>query len=119
MKLNKNIHKLWHGFCKHVMNKYKSLEYKKMHGYGCMKHIDKYVKKHPEIEKIQCDDAFFASSSLYLIPHESKDEYFGTTMIFVPQCTDQQNQIFLYDNHVDQLVEALLKIKKKHKDKEM
>ena len=66
--------------------------------------INKYVaKKCHEIKIINCDDSVHAGSDILLIPHHSH----GITVIFIPQCTNVQNQFFLYENHYKMLLKAL------------
>lgn len=77
-------------------------------GYDVMCKIEKYIKRClPEIKIIRCDDSYYAGSDILLIPHPKH----GITIIFIPQCTDVQNQFFLYDNHHKEFVDALIEMK--------
>jgi len=80
-------------------------------GYECQERIEEYAKTHKdEIVIIYCDDNYYTLSILVLIPHKSKKEYWGTTVIFVPQCSGIRNELFLCaDSHVD-LYQALDKM---------
>ena len=78
-------------------------------GYALMKRIEKYVEQHPEILVVGVDDDYFAGSSLVLVPHNDKKtgEYFGTSVIYVPQCTGEDPiRFFLYPGHARGLLEA-------------
>lgn len=73
-------------------------------GYEVMCKINKYVTKYcPEIKIINCDDSVHAGSDILLIPHPNH----GITVMFIPQCTNVQNQFFLYENHYKMLLKAL------------
>lgn len=79
-------------------------------GYALMKRIEKYVEEHPEILVVGVDDDYFASSDLVLIPHNDKKtgSYFGTSVVYVPQCTGEAPvRFFLYPGHARCLVDAL------------
>jgi hypothetical protein len=82
-------------------------------GYDVMCKIERYVKRCcPEIKIIGCDDSYYSSSFILLIPHPRH----GITIMFIPQCTTIQNQLFLYDGHFDLLMEELKKMKYVYKN---
>jgi len=125
------IHHVWYAFCDHMKKWYYGLEpfFKKdfteskgkfryfdtkdFSGYDAMCRAEKYASKHKEIIVVGCDDAVFASSDIVLVPHEDNDGYWGTTVLFIPQCTTDKGQFFLYPNHLNNLLEVLQKIKEK------
>jgi len=73
-------------------------------GYDAMCKVEKFVKRCcPEIKIIRCDDSIYAGSDILLIPHPNH----GISVIFIPQCTQIQNEFFLYKNHHKELVKAL------------
>ena len=77
---------------------------KRLVGYEAMCKVGKFIKRCcPEIKIIRCDDSLYASSDILLIPHPNH----GITVIFIPQCTNIQNQFFLYKNHHKELVKVL------------
>jgi hypothetical protein len=77
---------------------------KRLVGYEAMCKVEKFIKRCcPEIKIIRCDDSLYASSDILLIPHPNH----GITVIFIPQCTNIQNQFFLYKNHHKELVKVL------------
>lgn len=81
-------------------------------GYDVMLKVETYIKKHcPEIRIVHCDDSVYASSNILLIPHPNH----GITVIFIPQCTSVQNQMFLYERHFKDLMSALEDMKKVYK----
>jgi hypothetical protein len=135
MKEIEEVHKIWKKFHRFLINKYgedcrtkptvytfgkKKVEIgglnefklsKKLVGYDVMQDIEKYAKRNPDIKVIRCDDAVYASSMIVLIPHPKH----GITMMFIPQCTEIQNRMFLYKNHFDWLMEELNKMKNIYK----
>lgn len=87
-------------------------------GYELMCRIEKYAEKHPELEVVTVDDDHFASSLLVLLPHHDKKtgSYFGTSVIYVPQCTGEDPiRFFLYPGHAHGLLGALGKLRKTYK----
>jgi len=72
-------------------------------GHEAMTKIRNYAKKNPKIRIVGCDDSVHASSMIVLIPHPTM----GITMMFVPQCTGVQNEMFLYPSHYKMLLDAL------------
>jgi len=82
---------------------------KRLVGYNAMIRIEKYVKRYcPEIKIIHVDDALYSSSNILLIPHPEH----GITIMFIPQCTEVQNQFFLYEEHCHELIKELTEMKK-------
>lgn len=80
-------------------------------GHEAMTKIRNYAKKNPEIRIVGCDDSAFASSMIVLIPHPKM----GITMMFVPQCTGVQNEMFLYPNHYKMLLDTLNEMRDTYK----
>lgn len=108
----KNIHAVYRAFCKRFQNKENKW---KFNGFKFIKQVHKYVETHPEIKIVNCDDAVFASSLLVLIPHSTKKDYMGTTVLFIPQCTGEEaTQMFLYPDHEKNLVASLTKMRSKY-----
>jgi len=107
-KIN-NPHAVWHKFSNWMVktfgNGLRELELsRKMTGYETMCKVEKFIKKKcPEIKIIICNDSIYSGSYLLLIPHPTK----GITIMFIPQCTEVQNQFFLYQNNYQELVNAL------------
>ena len=80
-------------------------------GYEAMTKIRNYAKKNPEIRIVGCDDSVHASSMIVLIPHPTM----GITMMFIPQCTGVQNEMFLYPNHYKMLLDTLNEMRDTYK----
>jgi hypothetical protein len=82
-----------------------------------MKWMEKYAKRHPEIIACRVDDDNHCGSDLYLIPHYCDDgnlgaDWMGVTVLYIPQCTGERPiRFFLYPQHHDGLLEALLEMK--------
>lgn len=106
-------HKVWHQFSNWLEISYGSDYSNKLYGYDVITKVENYINRYcKQIKIIYCDDAVYASSIILLIPHPTH----GITMIFIPQCSGNQNQLFLYGNHYDRLMEELGKMKKVYKD---
>lgn len=107
-----NVHLVWYKFCKKFMKDMK-FKYK---GYDLMRRIDKYIESNPEIIAVTCDDDSFCGSSLYSIPHDCKNQFMGTMIVYVPQCTGEEpTRFFLYPSHNNELIKLLLKRQAKAK----
>lgn len=86
---------------------------KRLVGYEAMVKVERFIKRScPEIKIVRCDDSYYAGSYILLIPHPKH----GITMMFIPQCTSIQNQMFLYDNHYKMLMKELAKMKTVYKN---
>ncbi len=129
----KNTHQIFHSFCNHMKKWYfeyhypvsfdekkndfttstrklKAFSSKDMQGYVAINRVEKYVKKHPEIEIVRCDDTVFSPSIIVLIPHPTM----GITMIYIPQNNRQiKGELFLYPDHSEELIEKLTKMRQK------
>lgn len=109
------IHALWHKFAKKFMDQNERFH---LSGYELITEVEKFTKRYPQIQTIRCDDRYFASSDLVLIPHENDTEYMGTTVVYIPQCApDSPTTFFLYPNHVDYLLKGLKVVQKNSKKK--
>ncbi len=83
-------------------------------GWKLIKSIERFAKKYPQIKQVGVDDDYNAGSGLFLIPHETKSEYWGTSVVYVPQCTGEEAiRFFLYPGHLNKLTEELQKIQKR------
>ncbi len=110
LQIDTSLHKVWFDFCKRFKNEDKYL----FIGYELMQKVEKWAKKYPKDVFISpCDDAVFASSLLVLIEHRTKNEYMGTTVVVIPQCTGETPlEFFLYLTHRKQLIKILEKLGK-------
>lgn len=86
---------------------------KRLVGYEVMCKMERFINRCcPEIKIIRCDDSLYAGSFILLIPHPKH----GITMMFIPQCTSIQNQMFLYESHYQMLMKELSKMKTVYKN---
>jgi len=133
MEQSSKCHKIWHKFSNYLVRTYgkdlhgewqtmgagkKQFKYRSFNqlefsrrivGYEVMTRIGNWVKRYcPEIKIIGCDDSVYAGSDILLIPHPKH----GITVIFIPQCTDVQNQFFLYEGHYKNLISNITKMAK-------
>lgn len=83
-------------------------------GYTMMRMIENYIKRNKEIKLAWCDDSTHCGSCLVLIPHKSRSEYWGTTVVYIPQYGDKPVQLFLYPGHLDGLMQEFGKFQKCH-----
>lgn len=110
-----NIHEIYHDFLK------KCIEYKDssgaiLFGYELICHIEKWAKKFPTVDIISCDDDYHMGSIIVVIPHENSEEYWGTSLVFIPQNHKQPATIFLYPGHAQEMLNVLKKVVKLGKD---
>jgi hypothetical protein len=105
------IHTIWHKFSKKFI---KSNELFKSEGYKLMVAAEKFAKENPTCWLASCDDNTSCSSSILFIPHESKEEYWGTTVVIIPQY-GKPLVIFLYEHDAQSCFKAIQSILKKHK----
>ena len=129
----RKTHRIWFDFCDHMKKWYykeveeykfvgntiekiktgktvKMFDVTKMVGYECMRRVEKYAEKHPEIKIVGVDDELYSGSDLVLIPHPKH----GITMIFIPQCAYINNQWFLYPNYLENLQKVLEDMKQEY-----
>jgi len=80
----------------------------KFSGYEMMRQVEKFAKKHPEVVICHCDDSYHAGSMVAFIPHRAKEEYWGTTVVSIPQCTGEPPlEMFFYPGHALEIEKAL------------
>ena len=107
-----SIHAVFHKFQRRFSDN--SLTGYRWSGYELMRRVDKYIDKNPEILSVGVDDSYHSGSSVYLIPHESEKEYWGTTALYVPQCSGEAPiEFFMYPGHLDGMLAALKALKKR------
>jgi hypothetical protein len=99
------VHRVWHKFERFLVKTFGKDYHKEMIGYEAMQKVEKYVESNPQITITFCDDAYYSSSILVIVPHPNH----GNTVFFMPQCTTHQNHFFLYPSHQKMLMEALTK----------
>lgn len=86
-------------------------------GYQLMEKVREWVEEGtfgPQIAYMRCDDDANCSSDLLIIRHRNYKEYWGTTVVFLPQHTDP-TVFFLYPHHLDALVRELTAIQRLEK----
>ncbi len=111
---SKKLHGLWWKFAKAVA----TLDYPtkwQERGYALMEMIRNFADKNQEIEVCPCDDLAHSTSLIAFIPHQTEDEFWGVSMICVPQLEGEPTGLFLYPEHVDHLIKTLTEFKKKHR----
>jgi hypothetical protein len=116
----KAMHKLIHTFQRMFLNRESDNDWK-WQGWELMKRIER-AEKGPlkGIQLLRCDDNYHASSMLAVIPHEVRidgrlDEYWGTTIVYVSQCSGEPPvRLFLYDSHARPLHTLLGRIVRAH-----
>ncbi len=100
------IHAISHSFQRKFLKDMKFV----CEGYKLICLIEKWSRKHPTVRQCTVDCNSHAGATLFFIPHETEDEYWGTSVIYVPQF-DPPAQFFLYPGHLDGLLEVLKGIK--------
>lgn len=109
------IHKTWWKLVKFLESHDRNIN--ELAGYEDIVLMDKFCKDHPDVIKVHVDDAHHCNSYCYLVPHESDDDYMGTTVLFIPQCCGVINRFFLYPNDHRQMYHAMLELERKFKEK--
>lgn len=89
--------------------KYKELKLEKVVGYIALGRMDRFCRENPDMRRVDCDDSFHTSSTLYMVPHKSEEEYWGTSILYIPQNGDKNN-FFLYPEHLKNLLKVLTEL---------
>lgn len=79
-------------------------------GYDLICRMERWAAKNPTVRECSVDDDIHAGARLFFIPHETSDEYWGTTVVYVYQF-GPPTQFFLYPDHWDDLLPILKEIK--------
>lgn len=107
------IHRVWHAFCRRFGG---GPDQKwKLKGYAFMQAVERWAKKYPEVQVVSVDDNHHAGSYLVLVPHydEIQKEYWGTTLVYIPQCSGEDAiDFFMYPGHLDGFWDAMEKLKR-------
>jgi len=99
-----DMHKLYHKYCREVGR----LKESDRTGYEFMEWMQCFSKRNPAVLRVGVDDDCHAGSDVYLIPHESRYELWGVTVLYIPQCTGEKPiRFFLYPNHLRAMMKAL------------
>lgn len=98
-------HQYWHAFWLFMQEKFGD-NTADWAGDEVLTAVDQYAQEHPEVIVVPVDDDSFSSSSLVLVPHPQM----GISALFIPQCTQTQNQFFLYPAHLNALQQTLTKL---------
>jgi len=112
----KEMFRPYHDFLKVFHDKDESWKWT---GWDLIERIERWMKKWPgRVENYRCDDSYHASSDIYVFHHELRDYYWGTTFVYVPQCSgDPPAEWFFYDNHAKAFLKLLKSVVGKHKEK--
>lgn len=110
-----NIHYVWHKFQHAFLQRDEQGNVDPyandwtFHGGANWAGVERFAKRYPnDVWLVRCDDAHHASSDLILVDHKTRDQYMGTTVVYVPQCTGEKPiQFFLYPSHRFRLAGAL------------
>lgn len=123
-KRHMQIHAVWHEFIKKFKTREKigsvdglecvtvSSKYK-YGGAVLMDKIDEWAKAYPnDVKILNVDDSYHMGSCIYLIEHQTENEYMGTTCVYVPQMGDEPAEFFLYPLDRNRMIKELIAIKK-------
>lgn len=116
---SKSMHRLYHAFIDKFQVRLKGKpDAWRWSGYAMSERVYDWARHRKQVRIVGCDDSVFAGSDLVFIPHALKDSYMGTSVIYIPQCTDEQPiEFFLYPSHHEALLRVLKAIKAEHKHK--
>lgn len=111
---SERLHRIWWDFSNYMKEWYSGvddrLDVEQIIGDEASERVYEYIKTHPEIKIVPCDDNHFMSSDIVLVPHPTM----GITVIYIPQCCSSINQFFLYPGHMNCLIEAIEEMKAKY-----
>lgn len=80
----------------------------KLQGYALMEAIEKWAVGYPdEVKIVGVDDDVHSGSILVLVEHKSPSQYFGVTMVSVPQNSGPPCIMFMYPEHQKGLMGVL------------
>ena len=100
--------RLWWKFAKRFGCSGDSANRFKYKGYDLMERVERFAKKNPTVRIAWVDDSYFSGSMIVFVPHECKEEYWGTTAVLIPQCSGEPpTEFFLYPGHVRELIQVL------------
>lgn len=105
--MRKHVHDLYHKFTSRMGNN--------VTGSDAMDLAEEFADRNKDMFVVRVADSLHANSDLCLIPHADKEEYRGTSVWFIPQCTGERGEFFLYPQHLDKLIEALTEIKNRQR----
>lgn len=105
-----SVHYVWHAFAEKFLNKDGTWKYT---GYDFIGKVERWAKYYPNdvIVSYSDDDSYMSSTVLY-ITHKTKTAYHGTTILPISQNGNVPVRTFLYPSHHNQMIDALLKIRK-------
>ena len=84
----------------------------KLSGYALMKAVGKWAEAWPEdVFSAGVDDSSHMGSDLFFIAHRTATNYFGTTVIYIPQDGNTTTEFFMYPGHREEIMETLLRVK--------
>lgn len=84
----------------------------KYKGHEMMEKVEEWAKHHKEVKVAYCDDGYFSSSTIVLVPHRCRTRSMGVSMYIIPQTTGEDPmRVFLYPNHKHSLLKALKSVK--------
>jgi hypothetical protein len=113
--------KPWHAFCAKFTwadPKKSSGSKWRLQGWNFIEAIESYIAHCPTMELVGCDDSYHASSRILVVHHELPDYYWGTTFLYIPQCTGEPPiEFFFYDNHASEFLSVMKAIVDKHERK--
>jgi hypothetical protein len=93
-------------------------------GYELMQKVQRWAKNYPDdVHIVGCDDDYHCGADLVLIEHKPKKpkkgkyEWFGVTVVYIPQCSGEKPiRFFLYPGHQIELEKKLKEIRLKVRD---
>ena len=78
----------------------------KYEGFQMMTRMRIFAKKHPDIVLCGCDDSGHCGSLIAFIPHRTEREFWGTTVVTIPQF-GRVEELFFYPGHAIAVEKAL------------
>jgi len=102
-KLENELNRVYFQFVRRIFNE-------KLSGYEAMQVAEELCKKYPKrTQYVHCDDSSCMNSALVLIDHCNSVEYWGTTLLILPQ-DGVPSEVFLYPSDMGPLQIAINRI---------
>jgi hypothetical protein len=89
----------------------------KYKGYEMMQRMEAFAEKHPDVRLCRCDDAAHTGSMVAFIPHRTETEYWGTTVVCIPQFSGEPTELFFYPHHAIEIEKVLLEFNREWRQK--
>lgn len=112
-RLNGQIHVQWHAFKKRFYG-VDPHGPPRVRGYEMMCELDEFCAEFPDHTHVaRIDDSYHSGSRLLFIEQRNEKEYWGTSVVVIPQCSGEAPlSFFMYPNHFQSVLQAMAAIQR-------